>query len=188
MESAISSLIVAAENGDHAAAVELFDTLYAELHRMARRELNRHGAGVTLGTTTLLHETYLDMAGREGVSFPDKARFMNYAGRAMRNLIIDHARDRRACKRGGQFEITSIHAGIAGQDVDHVEISRLGDALAELEKIDPILTEIVDLKFFCGLSFAEIAQMQGVAERTVQRWWNKARIYLRHSMQADLTS
>jgi RNA polymerase sigma factor (TIGR02999 family) len=100
MES-ISALIGRAENGDPSAAGELFDALYTELHRVAKRELGRAGAGVSLGATTLLHEAYLNMAARNGAVFPDRARFMVYAARVMRGLVIDHARNRRAQKRGG---------------------------------------------------------------------------------------
>jgi RNA polymerase sigma factor (TIGR02999 family) len=184
---AISSLIVAVERGDSSAAGPLFDALYAELHRLARRELGRQGVAFSLGTTTLLHEAYLDMAGRSGASFPDRARFMCYAARVMRGLIIDHARNRRACKRGGQFEITSMDTEAAESLIDHRELTRVSDALDELAKVEPALSELVDLKFFCGFSFTEIAVMQGLSERTVQRRWDKARIYLHGSIRADLT-
>ena len=97
----LSSLVASAEQGDRAAADALFTALYDELHRMARRELARRGAGVTLGATTLLHEAYLDISGREGAAFPDRNRFMGYASRVMRGLIIDYARSRQAQKRGG---------------------------------------------------------------------------------------
>ncbi|MGA8782096.1 MAG: ECF-type sigma factor, partial [Terracidiphilus sp.] len=92
MGSAISSLIVAAERGDRPSAEALFAALYSELHRLAKRELARSGLPVTLSATTLLHEAYLDMAARDGPSFPDRARFMGYAARVMRGLIIDHVR------------------------------------------------------------------------------------------------
>jgi RNA polymerase sigma factor (TIGR02999 family) len=191
MESSLSTLIAAAEQGDHGAAGALFAALYSELHRVAKRELGRHGFAATLGVTTLLHEAYLDVAARNGASFPDRARFMTYAARVMRGLIIDHARNRQAQKRGGQFEITSIDveaAGdVAGNVVDDREMMRLSDALDDLAKVDSALTEIVDLKFFCGFSFAEIAAMRGVSERTVQRLWEKARIYLHRSIGADVS-
>lgn len=182
----ISSLISAAEQGDGGAAGKLFDVLYAELHRMAKRELGRHAGPVTLSATTLLHETYLDMAAKEGHSFPDQVRFMAYAARVMRGLIIDHARNRSAIKRGGQFEITSLDSQVVENAADPGELTRIGEALDELAKVDRPLTEVVDLKFFCGFSFAEIANMQGVSERTVQRKWEKARIYLHRSLRADL--
>lgn len=183
--SSIAALVAAAEGGDRSAAGALFEALYSELHRLAKRELGRQSVPMTLSATTLLHEAYLDMAAREGASFPDEARFMGYASRVMRGLIIDHARRRQAQKRGGQFEITSI-----GTDpenlVDDRQLSRISEALDELAKVEPLPAEIVDLKFFCGLTFSEIAAMKGISERTAQREWEKARIYLHRSIRADL--
>ncbi len=187
LASSISSLISAAEQGDHAAAEALFSTLYSELHRLAKRELARHGVPVSLSATTLLHEAYLDMATRNGPSFPDRARFMGYAARVMRGLIIDHARERHAQKRGGLFEITSLDTAAIENAVDHRELVQISEALDELGKVEPSLAEIVDLKFLCGFSFAEIAGMRDVSERTVQRNWEKARIYLHRKIRADLS-
>ena len=187
MGSAISSLIVAAERGDRPAAEALFTALYAELHRLAKRELARQGFQVTLSATTLLHEAYLDMASRDGPSFPDRARFMGYAGRVMRGLIIDHARERHALKRGGLFQITSLDTDAMENAVDHRELVRISETLDQLGKVEPALAEIVDLKFFCGFSFAEIAAMRDISVRTVQRSWEKARIYLHRNIRADLS-
>ncbi len=178
MEPTISSLIAVAESGDRAAGDALFATLYSELHRMARGQLARSAGELTLGTTTLIHEAYLDMAGREGKNFPDRGRFMAYAARAMRGLIIDFARNRKAQKRGGQFEITSMAAELVDRSTDDRELTRISEALDELGTVDPLLAQVVDLKFFCGFSFAEIAAMRNQSERTVQRQWEKARIYL----------
>lgn len=186
MEVTITSLMGAAERGDGSAAEALFSALYDELHRLAKRELARHAGPVSLGATTLLHQAYIDMAAREGSSFPDRGRFMGYAARVMRGLIIDHARNRYAQKRGGRFEITRLRTDVAENVVDDRELSRIGAALDELAKLDPVLAEIVDLKFFCGFSFAEIAGIQGVTERTIQRKWEKARIYLHRSIRAEL--
>jgi RNA polymerase sigma factor (TIGR02999 family) len=183
--SPLSSLFQAAARGEHRAADALFDSLYSELHHIARRELARQGFPFSLGATTLLHQAYIEMAEREGVSFPDRGRFIGYAARVMRGLIIDHARSRQAQKRGGQFELTSTEV-----EADHVpedrELARISTALDELAKSDPPLAELVDLKFFCGLTFAEIGALRNVSERTVQRQWEKARIYLHHSIRADL--
>jgi RNA polymerase sigma factor (TIGR02999 family) len=184
----LTTLLASAERGDHTAADALFTALYEELHRMARRELSKRGGGVTLGATTLLHDAYLDISAREGAAFPDRNRFMAYVSRVMRGLIIDYARSRQAQKRGGQFEITSIRTGIAEQVPDVAELTRLSDALDELSAVDARLARIVDLKFFCGFSFAEIAAMSGVSERTVQRDWEKARIYLHHVLQDPVPS
>ena len=184
MESRISSLIASAERGDRAAADTLFGALYAELHRLARGQLARSGGGVTLGATTLLHEAYLDISQRESAVFADRGRFMAYASKVMRGLIIDYARNRRAQKRGGGFEITSLDEGIGGDVADERELTRIGVAIDELATVDRALAEIVDLKFFCGFSFAEIAAMRSVSERTIQRHWEKARIYLHRTIQA----
>jgi RNA polymerase sigma factor (TIGR02999 family) len=185
--STISSLISAAEGGDGAATDALFSTLYSELHRLAKREMARRGGPASLSVTTLLHEAYLDMAARDGASFPDQARFMGYAARVMRGLIIDHARSRHAVKRGGEFEITSLDTEGVPNPADAKELSSISDALDQLAKVEPALAELVDLKFFCGFSFAEIAALQKISERTAQRKWEKARIYLHRNLRADLS-
>jgi len=152
---------------------------------MARRELAKRGGGVTLSATTLLHDAYLNIAGREGTAFPDRNRFMGYASRVMRGIIIDYARSRQAQKRGGLFEITSLKTDVAEVVADADELSRISEVLDELATVDGRLSRIVDLKFFCGFSFVEIAGMLGVSERTVQRDWDKARIYLHQRLQHD---
>src|SRR5262245_15937009 len=128
--SSIASLISAAEKGDRTAAEALFAALYSELHRLAKRELARQGMPLSLSPTTLLHQAYLEIAGRDGVSFPDEARFMGYAARVMRGLIIDHARNRQALKRGGQFEITSLGTEIESAPDDR-ELTRISEVLDE---------------------------------------------------------
>jgi len=187
VEPTISSLIGAVERGGTGASEALFAALYSELHRLARRELARHGSAVTLSTTTLLHQAYLDIAAREGPSFPDRAHFMGYAARVMRGLVIDHARSRQAQKRGGQFEITSLGNEAAEGVADERELTQMSEALDRLAQAEPLLAEVVDLKFFCGFSFAEIAAMRNLSERTVQRKWEKARIYLRRELRTELS-
>lgn len=184
-DSTIASLADATERGDRSAADALFAALYSELHRLARRELARQGVPLGLSATTLLHQAYLDMAERKGPAFPDRARFMGYAARVMRGLIIDHARNRQAQKRGGLFEITSLTTDVLENPVDHLELERIGEALDQLSKTEPSLAEIVDLKFFCGFSFLEISAMRAVSERTVQRNWEKARIYLHRNLRGS---
>ena len=164
----------------------LFTSLYSELRRVAKRELGRNGAPATLSPTMLLHEAYLDMAGRDSHVFPDEARFLGYAARVMRGLIIDYARSRQAIKRGGAFEITSLNASTPESASDAEQLTRISEALDELTRTDRELAELVDLKFFCGFSFLEIAAMRAVSERTVQRQWEKARIYLHHTLQTQL--
>ena len=181
----LSALIAAAEGGEKPAADALFSALYSELRRLARYELARHGAPMSVSATTLLHKAYIEMAGNNEVSFADRKRFMGYASRVMRGLIIDHARSRSAQKRGGLFEITSLGAEVESA-VDEHKLVQISEALDELAKAEPALAEVVDLKFFCGFTFAEIAAMRDVSERTVQRQWEKARIYLHRCIRTDL--
>ncbi len=171
-------------DGTDADGERLFAALYDELHRLAERQLRRNGAQLTLGATTLLHEAYLAL-GRSDARYPDRAHFMGYAARAMRGLIIDYARRGRAQKRGGgAFEVT-LHPDAAAAGPAAVELEELGDALDELAAVQPALAELVDLHFFGGLSFVEIAALRGVSDRTVQRDWRKARLFLHQALLDD---
>jgi len=163
----------------------LFSALYTELHRLARRELARRLAPVSLSVTTLLHEAYIDMSARAIASFPDQARFMGYAARVMRGIIIDHARRGTAIKRGRKFEITSLTSDSIENTASVEELIAINDALDRLAQLEPELAQVVDLKFFCGCSLAEIAALYNLSERTVQRRWEKARIYLRRSISGE---
>lgn len=187
MEPTISSLIGAADHDRGAGSKALFEALYSELKRLAKRELARQGSQVSLSATTLLHQAYLDIAEREGPSFADRAHFMAYAARVMRGLIIDHARSRHAQKRGGLFEITSLEQRAVVDHVDARELTQISETLDRLALAEPSLAEVVDLKFFCGFSFAEIAAMQNLSERTVQRKWEKARIFLHRELRTELS-
>lgn len=184
MESDLDALIRRADAADTPAAERLFALLYHELHRLAEHHLRREGRALTLGSTTLVHEAFLNMAGRDGVAFPDRARFLAYASRAMRTLVIDYARRRRARKRGRDLEITLIgnEPPTAAAEQTAEDLTRLGDSLAELASLDPELASLVDLHFFCGFSFVEIAALRGVSDKTVQRDWRKARMLLQHSL------
>jgi RNA polymerase sigma factor (TIGR02999 family) len=177
----IATLIGAAEGGDRGAAAALFASLYRELHRLAAHQLRVGAAGMTIGATTLLHECYLNIAG-SAAAFPDRARFMAYAARSMRGLIIDHIRQRRALKRGGAFHLTTLDTEAAESAPWAHEAVQLNDALIALDDADPPLAELVDLKFFGGFTLAEIAAMRGVSERTAQRDWQKARLYLHDAL------
>jgi RNA polymerase sigma factor (TIGR02999 family) len=177
-------LMTAAESGGLGAKEQLFAALYKELHQLAERQLHRSNA-VSISPTTLLHETYLDIAEGEAV-FVDRARFMGYAARVMRSLIIDFVRMHRAQKRGAEFHITRFDDHVAGQradaPLDELQLVRLSEALEELASHSPALAEIVDLKYFCGFSLTEIAALRTVSERTVQRDWDKARLFLHREL------
>jgi RNA polymerase sigma factor (TIGR02999 family) len=157
---------------------DLFTDLYAQLRQIAQSALRRSGPHLTVSPTTLLHEAYLKISDRDALAFPDRVRFMAYASRAMRRLVIDFVRERRALKRGAGFEITSMPTEVGALADDSLELQRISDALDELATVSETLAELVDLHFFCGFSFAEIAALLDISERTVMRDWNKARLYL----------
>ena len=180
----LSVLVERSIQGDRHAADQLFTALYAELHRLARREVGRLGAFTPLGATTLLHEAYLDICGRDALAFPDRAHFMAYAARAMRGVVIDRVRARHAQKRGGGLDITSLDTDTADQCPEPEKLTDIGDALDELALLEPALAQVVDLKFFCGFSMVEIAELMGTSERTAQRQWEKARLLLFRAMRA----
>ena len=167
---------------DPEARNQLFASLYAELHRLAQRELRHRGYWLTLGATTLLHEVYLNLHGRLSAPFQDRARFLAYASRAMRGLIVDYARSRKAIKRGAGFQITSLPTNVPEQLTDSEELQRLSTAVDRLAAIAPRLAELIDLKYFGGFSFNEIAAMWQMSERTVQRDWEKARVFLHRAL------
>jgi RNA polymerase sigma factor (TIGR02999 family) len=180
--SAPSESAPARENAD-----ALFNDLYSELHRLARHALRGQRAMPGLGVTTLLHEAYVAMSGKTGAAFGDRARFLGYASRVMRGLIVDDVRRQRSQKRGGGFEMTSLRTVHAERMADPQTLLSINDALDELATVEPELAQVIELKFFCGLSFAEIAALRGVSERTIQRHWEKGRLYL-HQAIGDVGS
>ncbi len=183
----LAQLFASVDRGDPEAGSALFAGLYTELHRLAQRELARQGWGVSLGATSLLHEAYLDLSKKEDAAFPDRNRFMAYAARVMRGLIVDYARNRQALKRGGEFHLTALTDALE-VSVGGRELAQLSDALDELAESEPILAEVVDLKYFCGFSFEEIAAMKSLSERTVRRHWTKARAYLHAALSENAAS
>jgi RNA polymerase sigma factor (TIGR02999 family) len=184
VDAPIGQLIRTAEAGDDHAASTLFGALYRELHAIAERQLRQGGPELTLGTTTLLHEAYLNIADREGLQFATRGQFLAYAARAMRGLTIDYVRQRRAKKRGGEFQLTN--SGIEGvaRDGGAENLVQLGEALDVLAKVDAELAQLVDLHFFCGFSFVELAELRGVSARTIHRDWRKARLLLHRTLEA----
>jgi RNA polymerase sigma factor (TIGR02999 family) len=163
---------------------QLFASLYADLRNLAERQLRR-ASGTPLSPTTLLHEAYLGMSGSRA-KFPDRDRFMGYAARVMRGLIIDFVRERRAVKRGSGFHITQLRTDVGEAMPDEGELVRLSEAIDVLAAHEPRLAEVVDLKYFCGYSADEIAALLGLSKRTVLRDWEKARTMLYQQLQGSL--
>src|SRR6202142_3317613 len=155
---------------------QLFASLYGDLRRLAERQLRRSATAV-VSPTTLLHEAYIGMADREA-HFPDQERFMGYAARVMRGLIIDLVRERCALKRGGAYHITQLPTEVEESAESAADLALLSDALDELAVREPRLAEVVDLKYFCGFTFEDIASQRGTSLRTVMRDWEKARLIL----------
>ncbi len=174
----------AAAGPDATSPDRLFAALYDELRRLAEHHLRRSEAGLTLSPTTLLHEAYLSIGRQRDLAFPDQSRFFAYASRAMRWLVIDYARRKRARRRGPDFEITLSEGKEVAAGSDAEGLAKLGDALDQLARASPELAELVDLHFFCGFSLGEIAGLRGVSERTAQRDWRKARLVL-HDLLGD---
>jgi RNA polymerase sigma factor (TIGR02999 family) len=172
-----------AESGSPQEQSALFASLYKELRRIAQRELRRRAGVVSLSATTLLHEAYFKLKERSDAAFPDEPRFLAYAARAMRTLVIDYARSRQAQKRGGAFKITSLPTEVPEPFTEAAELERLAAAIDALAVHDSGLAQLVDLKFFCGYSLIEIAAMRGISERTAQRDWDKARMLLKRALE-----
>jgi RNA polymerase sigma factor (TIGR02999 family) len=164
----------------------LFAGLYHELHRLAQRALRRDGRLLTISATTLLHESYLSVS---KAHFADSQRFLAYAARTMHGLIIVATRRRLALKYGGAFVMTRLDSDHETSTTPDHELIRIDDALEDLAAKDPALAELVQLKYFCGLSLAQIGVLRGVTQRTVQRQWEKARLLLfdmlKHPRVAD---
>ena len=180
--TSITVLVHEYANGDKAALDRLLPLVYAELRRIAQKHLRGERPSHTLQPTALVHEMYARLAGQSPPELRDRVHFLSVAAHVMRQILIDHARTKYAQKRGGLFELTSLQTSIADKLTDANELQQISDALDELAAVEPDLAEIVDLKFFCGFSFAEIGAMRGVSERTVQRNWEKARLYLHRAI------
>ena len=179
----ITLLLQRAADGDRAALDAVYASLYPELKRLARARLRQQGRGESVSTTLLVHESFVRLVGARDLRLEDRRHFFAYAAKTMRNIIIDSAREHLAERRGGGAEHVTL--GDADSDAMQVadagasdELVRVGDALRELETVDPELAELVEMRYFGGYSEVEIAELQGVNERTVRRRWEKARAWL----------
>jgi len=181
MMSEITTLLKAAGTGDRQAADQAFALLYADLQRLARSRMRRSGDMTLLDTTALVHESYLRFQGSGAgeVEFADRQHFLGYAARVMHTVVVDMVRSRQAERHGGAAEHVTLNTAIGDAAYRHDdEILRVHEAIEELAAIDPRLCQVVEMRYFGGLSEAEIAAVLGVTERTVQRDWQKARILL----------
>ena len=173
----------AARSGDKSALDRVLSTLYAELHTMARRHLSGN-QGHTLDATGLVHEAYIKLIGRGTAEFEDRAHFFAYAASAMRSVVVDYARQRLAVKRGGDLHrVTELPEEVVGCLRLDEDLLGLDTALNRLAAVDKKLAQVVELRYFAGLSETEIAELLKRSERSVRRDWQKARLYLLASLQ-----
>jgi RNA polymerase sigma factor (TIGR02999 family) len=177
----ITLLLRRATEGDRAALDKVFESLYPDLRRVARARLHSQGRADSMNTTMLVHESFVRLVNASWLRLEDRHHFFAYAAKTMRNVIIDAAREHQAERRGGGAE----HLTLGGEDSLQVpdtsasdELIRVNDALLELETLDPELVQVVEMRYFGGYSEQEIADFQGVTERTVRRRWDKARAWL----------
>jgi RNA polymerase sigma factor (TIGR02999 family) len=178
----ITALLRDWQTGRPAALNELFEAVYPEMHRIARRYSGRERISSTLQCTAVVHEAWLRLAQSQQVSFKDRTHFFAFSARLMRAILIDYARARKSKKRGGGETIFSLMDSDAAVSPSDVEILDLNAALEELEKLDPVQGQIVEMRYFSGLSIPETAEALGVSESTVKREWVVAKTWIRRRL------
>jgi len=180
----VTGLLHAWKAGDAAASDALVPLVYAELRRQARRALRREGEGHTLQATALVHEAWLRLDGQHQAHWESRTQFLAVAAQMMRRVLVDHARTRRALKRGGgETQLTLGSAEQAAATPDDVDVLALDDALGRLATLDPRKARLVELRYFAGLSIPEAAAALGVSQATVGREWAVARMWLRRELE-----
>lgn len=178
--SQVTSLLAAIGEGKPDALGELYALLYPELRRLAHSRVRRSGDMTLLETTSLVHESYLRLEKSGAVAIGERAQFMAYAARVMRSVVVDMVRARNSERRGGD----AVHVELDEANVEAVsgppadEVLRVHDSLEELAAIDPRLVQVVEMRYFAGMTEPEVAQVLGVGVRTVARDWEKARLFL----------
>ncbi len=173
----VTELLQAWGDGDKEALEELTPIIYAELHRIAKRYMRRERDGHTLQTTALVNEAFIKLVDWKNAKFDNRAHFFGVSAQLMRRILVDFAR-KRAKSKGSPVHKVSLDEALEIADTNDPDIVALDLALSELAKFDPRKARIVELKFFGGLSTAEIAQVIGVAEITILREWQKAKAWL----------
>jgi RNA polymerase sigma factor (TIGR02999 family) len=180
----LTTLLAAARAGDAKAAGDAFSLLYDDLRRLARSRLRQHQTMTLLDTTSLVHESYLKLVGAQSLPVEDRHHFFAYAARVMRSVIVDFARARLAERRGGDADHVVLDTVLSGQiAAPENDTLRVHEALQVLEQADPRLAQVVEMRYFGGLTEADIAEVLGLSERTVRRDWEKARLLLLAAME-----
>ena len=177
----ITALLAAWGQGDTRAADSLIPLVYDELRRMAAYAMRREADGHTLQTTALVHETYLRLVDQRDADWHNRAQFFGVAANVMRRVLVDHARERLAAKRGGGATRVSLEQ-VPGKMDDALDVLALNDALEQLGKIDPLQSKIIELRYFTGLNIDETAAALQLSPSTVKREWAVARAWLRREL------
>lgn len=181
----VTQLLVAWGNGDQAARDQLMSVVYDELHRLARRYMRRESPGHTLQTSALVNEAFLRLVDQHNVHWRNRAHFFGIAAQMMRRILVDYARSRGTTKRGaGAVELT-FNEGLIVSDERNAEIVAVHEALEQLSQLDSRKGQIVELRFFGGLSIEETADVLGVSPGTVMRDWTLAKAWLRREMSPE---
>lgn len=179
----LTDLIHRAQRGDGAAADGLFEAVYPDLRRMARARLRQHQRNTLLDTTGLVHESYMRFTQAGALRFEDRTHFMGYAGKIMRSVIVDTVRERLAKRRGGAERHVTLDPQLGDTRPDAgAEILAVHEALDSLARHDARLVQVVELRYFAGLTEPQVAEALGIAERTVRRDWEKARLLLAETL------
>lgn len=183
--NSVTHLLQRIGDGEDSAREQLAGEVYEELHRMACKYLARERAGHTLQPTALVSELYLGLfRGDSTVKLKDRNHLLTTAARAMRRLLIDHARTKNSEKRGGGHERVDLDHIVAYYEGRGLEMLELDEALTKLAAMDPSLAQVVELRFFGGRTNAQTAEVLGVSERTIERAWSTARAWLRNQLSS----
>jgi RNA polymerase sigma factor (TIGR02999 family) len=175
----ITPLLRAANAGDRAAADRLFSVMYDELKGLAHRSLRSTRRPLELNTTMLVHESFLKLTQGASCAPAERLAFYSYMSKVMRSVALDAVRESRARKRGGDQVFIELTTGVAEQAIDGAQLLGLDDALTALANLAPDLKELVELRYFTGLTVAEVSELTGKSVRSVEREWEKARLLLR---------
>src|SRR5258705_11862907 len=178
----VTQLLVAWGNGDQTARDQLMPLVYTELHRLAHRHIKKERPGHTLQTSALVNEAFLRLVDQRDVHWQSRAHFFSIAAQMMRRILVDYARSRRFAKRGGNAQQVSLDEELMTSNQRSADVVRLDDALNELASVDLRKSQVVELKFFGGLSIEETAEVLGVSPGTVMRDWTLAKAWLRRAM------
>jgi len=186
-QAAVTELLLAWNGGDEKALEKLTAIVYKELHRLARMYMGKERVGHTLQATALINEAYVRLIKVKNVQWQDRAHFFAVASKLMRRILVDFARSRRYIKRGGEYRPVSLDeaAQILGKRQEDVNLELLDAALSRLEAIDPRKSQVVEHRFFGGLSVEETAEVLKVSQSTVLNDWRLAKVWLMREMSGD---